>query len=503
MEKDTLSLFVTGLKIASVGLVLSFLGGCVTEPSALTGKSTSFGYTWQQELELGQTSDQQIVQEMGLYANDALSDYVVEIGERVLAESDLRDADTPEIYSDLDFTFRVMDSSVVNAFALPGGYVYVTRGLLSHLNNEAQLAVVLGHEITHVAGRHASKQALKQQFGQIGLMASAVIGSELLDNEEVGNSIMLLGGDLFQLLTLKYGRDAERESDLFGVDYAASAGYDVAEAAKFFDSLKRISERSSSQIPSWMSSHPDPGERSQTIIDLANKKRDEGYDVSKKGTSEYYSMIDGLVVGDDPRHGFARDNYFFHPDLGFQFQKPSGWRLENQPTSVNMSDAQGRSIVVFSIASGTSAETAAQKFAIDSGGGVIADSRDRINGKSAFVVEISFAEKEEPTKAYCAFIEHSGSVFSFLGIAKASDYDGYRSTFAEIAGSFDSLNDRSAASVSAARLKIVVADRSATFSSFLPENLPSGIDALGLAIMNQVELDTVIEKGTKLKIPSY
>ena len=119
-----------------------FVSSCVTEPSALTGEKRSYGYTWQQELELGRSSDRELIQEMGLYQDDELSAYVTEIGERVLAQSDLRQPDTPEIYRNLEFTFRVMDSSVVNAFALPGGYVYVTRGLLAHLNNEAQLAVV-------------------------------------------------------------------------------------------------------------------------------------------------------------------------------------------------------------------------------------------------------------------------------------------------------------------------------------------------------------------------
>ncbi|MBT6768476.1 MAG: M48 family metalloprotease, partial [Opitutales bacterium] len=141
--------------ICLLGL-LAILSGCVTEPSALTGESRSYGYTWQQELELGRTSDADLIQQMGLYPDVALARYVTSIGESVLAQSSLRRVGTPEIYRNLEFKFRVMDSPVVNAFALPGGYVYVTRGLLAHLSNEAQLAVVLGHEITHVAARHAS-----------------------------------------------------------------------------------------------------------------------------------------------------------------------------------------------------------------------------------------------------------------------------------------------------------------------------------------------------------
>lgn len=503
MGESRFNKLTLNVKILIAGVIIATMAGCVTEPSALTGKKTSFGYTWDQELQLGETSDQQIVKEMGLYKDDRLANYVVEIGERVLAKSDLREADTPEIYRDMEFTFRVMDSSVVNAFALPGGYVYVTRGLLSHLNNEAQLAVVIGHEITHVAGRHASKQALKQQFGQIGLMATAVIGSELLDNDLVGDSIMQLGGDLVQLLSLKYGRDAERESDLFGVEYAALAGYDVAEAAMFFESLKRLSDRSASQIPSWMSSHPDPGERSETIIKLAADKSAAGYNLSNKGQADLYAIIDGLVIGEDPRNGFVRGGTYYHPEMDFQFEAPSGWKIENLPTSVNMMDSTGNSIMVFSIAGGTSAESTAQKFALDSGGSIIGDSKSKINGETAYLVELELSGTGESRKAYCAFVEHQGAVFSFMGIAKAIDYSVYRDSFAKIAGSFQDLNDRSAANAEPARLKIVTADRTAAFQSFLPNDLPPGLDPLSLAIMNQVELDTTIEKGRIIKLPTF
>ncbi|MCH6256406.1 M48 family metalloprotease [Puniceicoccaceae bacterium K14] len=502
MEQSKFSTLLLNLKLTLLAIALGFTTGCVTEPSALTGKSTSYGYSWQQELQLGQTSDQQIIQEMGLYQNDDLARYVVEVGERVLEECDLNSTDTPEIYRELDFKFRVMDSSVVNAFALPGGYVYVTRGLLSHLNNEAQLAVVLGHEITHVLGRHASKQALKQQFGQIGLVAGAVISSELLENPEIGNNIMQLGGNLFQLLTLKYGRDAERESDSYGVDYAALAGYDVAEAAAFFESLKRISNRSASQIPSWMSSHPDPGERSKTIIALAEEKRANGVNISKKGEAEYYAKIDGLVVGEDPRQGYLSDGIFYHPEMEFQFQLLEGWQLQNDATAVNMADVGGKSFLIFSTSVGESAQSAGQKFALDSGGSVIADSSKRINGSSAFVVEILLSDGVEPTNAYCTFIEHGDRIFSFVGLTKDVDYESLRPSFAKISNSFQKMDSGAASRVSAARLQVVTANRTAEFESFIPQDLPSGIDALGLAIMNQVELNTVIRSGSKIKLPT-
>src|SRR5690606_24269632 len=142
-------------------------------------------------------------------------------------------------------------------FALPGGYIYVTRGLMAHVQNEAQLAVILGHEVGHVAARHASKRAFQQQLGTIGLIGGA-IGGELLGLP--GGQILEAGSTITQLMFLSYGRDDERESDLLGVEYAALNHYEAAEGAHFFETLKRISESAGQEIPSFLSSHPDPGE---------------------------------------------------------------------------------------------------------------------------------------------------------------------------------------------------------------------------------------------------
>jgi predicted Zn-dependent protease len=153
--------------------------------------------------------------------------------------------------------FSVLDSPVVNAFALPGGYVYVTRGLLAHLNNEAQLAVVQGHEIGHVAARHASQRGLQQQIGQVAIIGGAILGQELLGLP--GESILNLSGTAAQLLFLSYSRDHESESDRLGVEYAAMVGYVAAEGAAFFTSLRRISERVWAVNSKYAFYTPEPG----------------------------------------------------------------------------------------------------------------------------------------------------------------------------------------------------------------------------------------------------
>ncbi len=178
----------------------------------------------------------------------------------MLRTSAYNDPDTPTEIKNTPFYFRVLDSPVVNAFALPGGYVYVTRGLLAYLENEAQLAVVLGHEIGHVLGRHSSEQAARAQLSQFGLLGAAVLGG-VVGGGQVAEGILNYGGSGLQLLQLKYGRGAEREADQAGVAYAEFAGYDATQASRFFVSLQRLGERSGQSVPNFLSTHPDPGER--------------------------------------------------------------------------------------------------------------------------------------------------------------------------------------------------------------------------------------------------
>ena len=294
------------------------LSGCGQQVANLvTGETTRGAYSWQEEVQIGREADGQIIAQFGLYDDDALQAYVTRIGQEVLQTSAYTDASTPAEIRNTPFYFRLLDSEVVNAFALPGGYTYVTRGLLSHLENEAQLAVVLGHEIGHVLARHSSQRAADAQLGQLGLLGAAIGSAVLGAGAGVTQGILEYGGTGVQLLFLKYGRDAEREADRAGVAYAEFAGYDAAEAARFFRSLDRLSAQSGS-IPSFLSTHPDPGEREQTIPQLA-AQYDTGTAVN---APQYLQQIDGIVLGTNPRQGFTENGRFYHPDLRFRVRLP-------------------------------------------------------------------------------------------------------------------------------------------------------------------------------------
>lgn len=491
-------LVVSGFLLA---LLMFAVTGCVTEPSALTGEKKSYGYTWQQELEIGRKSDRDLIREMGLYPDDALSEYVTEVGERVLAQGNLRQPDTPEIYRDLEFTFRVMDSPVVNAFALPGGYVYVTRGLLAHLNNEAQLAVVLGHEITHVAARHASQQALKQQWGQIGLVAGAVIGQGVTGNENFADQFIGLGGSVFQMLTLKYGRDAERESDIYGVEYSAKAGYSVGESAEFFNSLGRISGKAGERLPTWQSSHPDPGERENRIRQLALEMKKKYGDL-KVGESEYLSKVQGLVLGENPRSGVSLRGKFYHPDLDFEFDVPEGWRSSNEAGRVTLVDPSGQGVVVFSIGEGDTPEEAARIFVATSKFEPIRAESRNVGSQPGYVVEGVVSTSNGPVYLQNAFISYNRNVFSFFGYAPVASIEVYKQAFDRISQSFSPIQEAAIRDLQPARLKVVSAEREDTFKSYLSSDLPYGFDEVDLAIINQMSLEQSVAKGQRLKLVS-
>ena len=482
--------------------LMLMLGACVSEPSAVTGKTQRFGYSWEQELQLGAEADKEITEEMGLYENPGVQTYVESIGQRVLQQSTFSDPNTPEMYRNTKFTFRVLDSPVVNAFALPGGFVYVTRGLLTHVQNEAQLAVVLGHEIGHVVARHSSQQAKRAQYGQIGLIAAAILGQQVL-GDKVGNmgDLVNMGGQALELFMMRYSREAEHESDNLGVQWAQRAGYSAAESAKFFNSLHRLAEGEGKVLPTWQSTHPDPGDRAGRVREVAAKTPTATGAAPIVGEEEFLRRIEGIVVGDDPREGFTQNGVFYHPSLQFQFPVAPGWKVDNQKAAVVMADPNGRALMGLRMAPGTRARDAAAEFAQKAGVQVTSGGDTTINGMPASVIIGQAQTEQGVVGVWNAFVEMDNRVYSFLGYSPAQVFNQMRPTFESVAGGFSRLRDSYAMNVQPARLRIVRADHSAPLASFVPTSLPRELTAEKVAIMNQVNLNEPIAPGRLIKIP--
>ena len=486
-------------RTAALAVLSVLLSACgTTNVNYVTGQSQRGAYTWAQERQIGTEADQQIVAQYGVYDDPALAAYVSGIAQNTLETSAYSAPTTPAEIRSTPFTFRVLDSPVVNAFALPGGYVYVTRGLLAYLNNEAQLSVVLGHEIGHVLARHGSQQAQRAQLGQFGVLGAAVLGGIVTGNGRVAEGIAQYGGQGAQLLLMSYGRDAEREADQAGVAYAGFAGYDATQASGFFRSLQRLGAESGSAVPNFLSTHPDPGERAQTILQLAA----QGQNGTTVDAAEYLRRIDGIILGEDPRQGFTEGSTFYHPELRFQFDYPDGWRVQNSPQAVQIANPSGNAVIQMTLVQQTSAQAAAQALASQQGvqsGGVRTAT---IGGNRAAVVEGAATTQQGVLQFSATFIEYGGSVYQILGLAPQAAFAQNQRAFQQTGQSFRRLTDSRYLNRQPTRVNVTTAQRGATIQSLIRGlTLPGGITAEDIAIMNEVNLTDPLPAGQAIKLP--
>ena len=486
--------------VLAVPLLFSLAACGTTNRNLVTGENQRGAYSWEQEVQLGTESDRQIQAQFGVYDEDrALTAYVQGVAERVLSASAYTDPNTPAEIRNTPFTFRILDSPVVNAFALPGGYVYVTRGLLSHLDNEAQLAVVLGHEIGHVLGRHSSQRAQQAQLSQFGLLGAAVVGG-IVGGGGVAEGIANYGGTGLQLLQLKYGRGAEREADQAGVAYAEFSGYDATEAADFFVSLQRLGEGTGQSVPNFLSTHPDPGERAQNIPQLAAS--DPRYTGTEVGTSEYLRQIDGMVLGEDPRQGYTENNRFYHPELQFVLDYPRGWQTQNSPQAFIMGEPNGRAVIQLTLAQGTSAEGAARALVSQQGVQVQTNRDVTVGGNQAYLVEGVASQQNGQLGFSATFIEYGGNVYQIMGLTAAANLRQYVDAFRSTADSFDRLTDRRYLDRQPVRLDVTTTRGTTTLQSLLRgRTLPPDMTEEEVAILNQLRLGDTIPGGALIKLP--
>ena len=290
------------------------LTACATNP--VTGKREISLLSEAQEIAIGQQTDAEVRREMGVYDNPELQRYVSDIGQR-LAKLSHR--------PHLPWAFTVVDHPAVNAFALPGGFIYITRGILPYLDDEAELAGVLGHEIVHVTARHAAQQYTRATGGQIGLIALGIFVPATRPFGDITSTAL-------SVAFLKYGRDDERESDRIGMEYAVQGGWDPSGVPRFLSTLARVDELSERGVPNFLSTHPEPAERVVEAAPLAAKLAASG--AGERNREGYLEQIDGIVVGDNPKDGIVRDNAFLHPVLRFALEFPQGWEVMNTPSQV-------------------------------------------------------------------------------------------------------------------------------------------------------------------------
>jgi predicted Zn-dependent protease len=456
------------------------LAACATNPA--TGRRQLSLVSEAQEIEMGREADQQVTASIGLYPEAPLQSYVPRVGAGLAASSER---------PTLQWTFRVVDDPTVNAFALPGGYIYVTRGLLAHLGSEAELASVLGHEIGHVTARHSVSQMSKAQLLNMGLIVGMILRPQLQNFGGLAQAGL-------ELLFLKYSRNDESQADDLGLRYLTRAGYDPRPMTQVFRTLARVSTvEGEGRVPTWLSTHPDPGDRERRIA-AAIAAMPAGQPGGRVERDAYLQRIDGIVFGEDPREGYFKGNTFYHPGMRFRMEFPAGWKPSNQKQAVGAMSPGQDAVVVITLANRESPQAAYQEFFSQPGIERGQAWRGNINGLTAYANAFAAQTDEGVLEGVAAFVQHEGKVFQILGYAPSSRWPGYESAITSSVGSFAPLTDRRFLSVQAKHLGLVVLPQAMTIEEFA-RRYPSTVSVQTLAIINEVEPGQLMEAGRKAK----
>jgi len=471
-------------KVALLAVVVStvILSACATVEA--TGERYLPLISEQEEIRLGRESDRQIQQTIGLYPEEGLQEYVDALGQRIASTTER---------PDLPWTFRVLDDPVVNAFALPGGYIYVTRGIMTHFENEAQLAGVLGHEIGHVTAKHSVIRIGRRQLAQLGVGVVAIAAPEL-------EPFIPLAGLGLELLFLSYSRDDERQSDRLGVRYMTRIGEDPRELIDVMEMLDSVTQgHAAGAMPVWLSTHPTPANRKQIIADRIAELEADQRTFEPVERESYLGRLDGIVYGPNPREGSSSGGVFFHPELRFRYSFPSGWAIINRKQSVVATPSSREAVIGISLSEQGSPAAAAQAFYGQrgiSGGGA---QPTRINGLRAASGIFTARTEQEVLEGRVTFLAYDGRIYQVIGYSTESAWPRYAGAVRRSMESFNELTDSDALSVEPLRVRIVRVSEAVSLRGYYERN-PMPIPLEELAQINQLDADDALQPGRLLKI---
>ncbi|HSN87655.1 MAG TPA: M48 family metalloprotease, partial [Thermoanaerobaculia bacterium] len=427
-------------------------------------------------------ADEEIVASVGLYDDPELQAYVEDLGQRLAAESER---------PNLPWSFKVVDDPAVNAFALPGGYVYVTRGLLSHMESEAELCGVLGHEIGHVTARHGVNQVSKQMLAMVGLGLAVLIDDDL--GQVAGAAAAGLG-----LLFLKYGRDDERQADDLGLRYLARSGYDPREMPGVFAVLEGVQTvEGAGRLPNWLSTHPDPGARRERMQQAVAQLPGD-FSAATVNREGFLRQLDGMMFGANPREGFFAGNAFLHPEMRFRVEFPEGWETSNEKASVSAASPAQDAYLQVSLAEADTPEAAADAF-FEEEGLSRGDAWDKkVHGLPARWSRFDYSDAESELSGTVAFVRHNGNVFQLLAVSTPDEWEDQQRSLEGALASFARLDDPEALNVQPQRLRLVEISRAMTLEEF-DKKYPSVVEMKLLALINHVQPGERMPAGTLVK----
>ncbi len=462
-----------GRRWVTPGLALALLGSAITNCAVnpATGQREVSLVSEGQEIQLGEQAAEAARAAIGIYGDSGLQRYVRGLGDRL---SDITER------SSLPWTFAVVDDPEVNAFAAPGGKIFVTRGILTFLGSEAELIGVLGHEAGHVTARHTARQITRQQLFGVGLIAGAIFSETVARN--IGAIQQGLG-----LLFLSYSRGDEEQADELGFRYVRRLNYDPREMAHTFTTLQRVGELSGGgRVPTWASTHPDPGDRATRAEQRAAAVPLDSLQRATVDREEYLRAIDGIVFGVNPRQGYFEGSRFLHPDLRFQLEFPSGWRTQNQAHAVTAISGANDAIVQLSLGGTQSADALMQQFARQEGVQTGSVQRVTVNGLPGQTAEFQAQDGQGNRLAgRVMYLTYGGNTYQLLGYTLAAKYGSYASAMAGAMQSFGQLTDPTALNKQPVHLQLVRLPRAMTIEEF-HRQYPSPVRLEVIAAINGV-----------------
>lgn len=475
-----------------IGASLFLINSCAVNP--VTGKKQIVLMSEAQEIAMGREADPQIIAQYGLYQDKGLQDFITQKGIAMAAVSHR---------PNLAYEFKIVDSEVLNAFAVPGGYVYFTRGIMAHFNNEAEFAGVLGHEIGHITARHTVSQQTKAVLSQVGLIGSMILVPQL------GQFADPLSQGL-GILFLKFGRDAERQSDDLGVEYSSKIGYDAQEMAGFFNTLERKSSGSgNAELPDFLSTHPNPGDRNVAVNNLSVEwKKKLNLTNPQINRDSYLKKIEGLIYGEDPKQGYKENNVFYHPELKFQFPIPANWNYENTPQRVNMAPKDGKALMMMTLAMGASLQEAANAVVQKNNLQVLESSQVNVNGLNAIamIADVKPPQQQQQqqqapsVRTMVYLIQHNTNIYLLLGASSINDFNNYSQYFSQTMKNFKTLTDPQKINKLPERVRIKTVRQAATLQQTLVSNKVTANRMEEMAILNGMNLTDKVAQGSLIKV---
>ena len=448
-----------------------------------------------EEIGIGRQMDPQIIEQYGLYDDLRLQEYVNTVGKKVSAISH-----RPELV----FHFKVVDSPVVNAFALPGGYIYVTRGILAWMNSEAELASVLGHEIGHVTSRHAVKQITKVRGYQILSTLGAISSPQYRTaQEQFGDFFNILFTGIMQ----GYGRSNEFQADSLGIEYAHKAGYDPSAAVSFMKTLNRLEEKPDNErdfFERLFASHPPTSERIERNEEQSHQLPSSHTELIIRHSNEYKLRINGLLYGYKPGEGIIDGNLFKHKLLRFEMAFPQGWKIMNEKTKVIAKDPHVDHVIQLThsdLSKNVSPQVFAQNMVQKSGLKLITGKPTTINSLEAFEgTAEGYIRSMGTISVKLAFIFMGDKAYHLIAWAPKEEFPTVEDIFKKTLFSFRPLSISEAERIKGQRIKVYKIKKGDSLASIARKELGKAGQANDIAKLNGLELNDSLREGDLLKI---